>query len=438
MNLTIHRGTREIGGSCVEIEHEGFRLLIDIGVPLVKHDGSKLDFSKFRNKSVSELLAAKILPDVKGLYIGEKSANQVDAVLLSHAHLDHYGLIGYIRKDITVCCGEGTRRLLYLNSIFLRQKDIPVEPEIFESGKPFTLGSLTITPYLMDHSAFDAYAFVIEGGGKKVIYSGDFREHGRKAMAFYYFLAKAPSYADALLLEGTTLGRADSKPRSEEDIQADIYDFLKKEDNVVFGYPAGQNIDRLVSFFKAAKDADRLFVIDPYIASLFDTLKDVKGVKGLPRLFGRNSIIRVYFPPKVTNLLKKSGHEEMFLKYSSLKIMYGEIAAKRKDILMIIRPSVTGYLERIKGIEGAKVIYSMWGGYKTEKSMDKFNEFLKQRNMEVIDIHTSGHAGIDTLKKTVRSLMPKVLIPIHTFHAGEYEKLFPNVLMTQDGDKISL
>jgi ribonuclease J len=34
MNLCIHRGAKEIGGSCVELEAEGQRLLLDLGLPL--------------------------------------------------------------------------------------------------------------------------------------------------------------------------------------------------------------------------------------------------------------------------------------------------------------------------------------------------------------------------------------------------------------------
>lgn len=34
MNACIHRGTKQIGGSCVEIESQGKRLLIDLGLPL--------------------------------------------------------------------------------------------------------------------------------------------------------------------------------------------------------------------------------------------------------------------------------------------------------------------------------------------------------------------------------------------------------------------
>ena len=43
MQLTIHRGAKEIGGSCVEINAGSSRIIADIGIPLHDVDGS--DFS---------------------------------------------------------------------------------------------------------------------------------------------------------------------------------------------------------------------------------------------------------------------------------------------------------------------------------------------------------------------------------------------------------
>ena len=48
MQACIHRGTKEIGGSCVEVISGGKRLIIDLGLPLdaQKNDKTKLnDFS---------------------------------------------------------------------------------------------------------------------------------------------------------------------------------------------------------------------------------------------------------------------------------------------------------------------------------------------------------------------------------------------------------
>jgi len=69
---------------------------------------------------------------------------------------------------------------------------------------PFTLGPFTITPYLADHSAYDAFSLLIEAGGRSLFYTGDLRGHGRKATAFERLLADPPSPIHAILMEGTS------------------------------------------------------------------------------------------------------------------------------------------------------------------------------------------------------------------------------------------
>jgi len=34
MRVCIHRGTKQIGGTCVEIEASGSRIIVDLGLPL--------------------------------------------------------------------------------------------------------------------------------------------------------------------------------------------------------------------------------------------------------------------------------------------------------------------------------------------------------------------------------------------------------------------
>ncbi len=64
MKLTIHRGTHEIGGTCIEIETKGSRIVVDIGMPLVDETGERFDEKKYRSSSGPELVAKKILPSV--------------------------------------------------------------------------------------------------------------------------------------------------------------------------------------------------------------------------------------------------------------------------------------------------------------------------------------------------------------------------------------
>ena len=86
MKIIIHRGTREIGGTCIEIKTKRARIIVDIGMPLVDFDGERFDFEQFKNLSGKELIKAGVLPDVKGLYSFRKREKRVDAVFLSHPH----------------------------------------------------------------------------------------------------------------------------------------------------------------------------------------------------------------------------------------------------------------------------------------------------------------------------------------------------------------
>ena len=70
MQLIIHRGTQEIGGTCVELITGKSKILIDFGMPLVDSQQEPFDSKILADKSVAELKKLKILPDVKGLYKG--------------------------------------------------------------------------------------------------------------------------------------------------------------------------------------------------------------------------------------------------------------------------------------------------------------------------------------------------------------------------------
>jgi hypothetical protein len=54
-------------------------------------------------------------------------------------------------------------------------------------------------------------------------------------------------------------------------------------------------------------------------------------------------------------------------------------------------------VERIHTLEGATVIYSLWKGYLEEKSMKAVLGFMARHRMQLVETHTSGHAGIRTL-----------------------------------------
>jgi len=130
----------------------------------------------------------------------------------------------------------------------------------------------------MDHSAYDAYAFLVEAKGKKVFYSGDFRSHGRKGKLFEKLLQNPPKDVDVLLMEGTTLSRSglENKYPSEDEIETLFVNHFKEARGLTLIWTAGQNIDRLVSIYKACRKAGKKFIADLYTASILMAIKNHK------------------------------------------------------------------------------------------------------------------------------------------------------------------
>lgn len=426
MQLIIHRGTNEIGGSCVEIKTDKTRILIDFGMPLVGEKKKLFDSKILIGKTVEDLKKLKILPNIKGLYNTEDKA--LDAILISHSHMDHYGLLNYAHPDIPIYMSHGAKELIEISSIFTPNRIAKLNSLIIKSKRLFTVGDIAVTPYQVDHSAFDALAFLIDGSGKRLFYSGDFRGHGRKSALFEMMVKNPPKDIDCLLMEGSMLGRDDQKYKNEVSVQTRIEEILKVANNITFLFASSQNIDRLVSAYKACLKTNSTFVIDIYTAYILDRLRKVS--KHIPQFNWRN--IRVKFYKNQAGTLAEKISIKLLYHYNSKKIELSEINKKKNKILILARdnsifPSI---VKGIDGITGAKIVYSMWEGYLTEE----FKGYCKQKGMAVEPVHTSGHAIAGDLRAFADALKPRALIPIHTFEANKYPNLFDKVKLLADGE----
>ena len=433
MNFIIHRGTKEIGGSCVEIWTESTRIVVDFGMPLVNPDKTQFDSRGTKDLSVEELIGKAILPNIEGLY--ERPGTT--ALVLSHAHQDHFGLIKYVNANCKIYLGKATQKLIEITSIFTNQDWEIVNSQHFESGKTFVVGNIEITPYLMDHSAFDAYAFLIKADGKSIFYSGDFRIHGRKTKAFDWFSYNIEKNVDYLLLEGTTIGRVDKKFPTESEIETEFVDTFNASKGINLIYTSGQNIDRLVSIYRACKRTEKTLAIDFYIANVLKELSDFAAIPYPSKKFPE---IRVFFPYRLSRMISNKGNEKLLYRFKNYKITKEQIGEQFDKMVMIVRPSMLKDLEYINGFKDGIFIYSMWDGYKKETHTKEFIDFLIGKGITEKQIHTSGHADRDALKRMVEVLKPKNLVPIHTFEGDEYEEIFTGtkVLRINDNETVSM
>lgn len=207
MDVKIYNGN-QIGGCITVISSEKEKVMIDFG---------------------------ENLPGVESIK-GEKEfdweSEKIDAVLFTHYHGDHIGRFKEIPKNIPLYMGKLTRQVMITISKYVKdeealrilQDDTRVQTVVV--AQSFKVGDILVTPYMVDHSAFDAYMYLLETPKKTVLHTGDFRGHGYRGKAVVPMINKyirkyGKRNVDVLITEGTMLSRMSEKIYSEADM---LYD----------------------------------------------------------------------------------------------------------------------------------------------------------------------------------------------------------------------
>lgn len=417
MRLRIHRGTREIGGSCIELESEGARILLDLGLPLNAKD-----------------LASTPLPEVEGLSVPSAS---LLGIVLSHGHRDHWGLVPKVNPAIPLIMGQATESIIRAAADFVPDAVALKASHHLEHRKPIQLGPFTVTPRLMDHSGFDAYAMEISSGGKRLFYSGDLRAHGRKHKLFDALISDPPRDIDLMLMEGSSLGRlADNATfPSEQDLEETFVTRFEETEGFALVACSAQNIDRVVTIYRAAKRTGRSLLIDAYAAEVLKAT----GRDSIPQPAPGWSNLSVYIPQRQRVQLKAKGIAPLVDSYRGFRIWPGQLAEAAPRSAMLFRGWMMSDLDRAGALKGARVFWSQWDGYLAEgQSGAALKADCDRRGIPFETVHTSGHAGPSDLKRLAAAVAAKRLIPIHTFERLRFPELFSNVELANDGEWIDV
>ena len=403
MKICIHRGTQEIGGSCVQIEAGGESILIDAGMPLTSNSESP-----------------SIPPTIDG--------GSLCGIVISHPHQDHYGLLPWMPAT-PVLMGNAARRILRAAAPFMRQPPLNLDGPSLVDRQTVNLGPFRITPYLVDHSAYDSYALLIEADRKRLFYSGDLRIHGRKRKLVERLMATPPASLDVLLLEGTTLGRASNvPPKFEDDIEDELAGIFRETTGLALVHVSAQNIDRLVSIFRACLKTHRTLVVDLYTAKILAAT----GNDHIPQSDWDR--IALCVPQRQRLQIKKTGLFDALEQHSRHRIFPKTLAKNPGGYALIFRELWIRDLDRANCLDGACLIHSQWDGYLKEDRFRGIDAWRQAHGMPFHQVHTSGHASPADLKRLVTALNPKILVPIHSDAPERYSDLYPRVVAHTDGD----
>lgn len=411
MEVRVIKGTQQIGGCITEITVNNSRIIIDFG---------------------NDLEESNEFFELEGL---TKGKSRYEGVFITHSHGDHIGLINKINKDIPVYVEEKTLKIHNLTCDFCNKEKVSrnvntfdmkvnVKKENKEDRKIFDNGDMQVYAYMGDHSSYNSCMFLVEGDGKRLLHTGDFRMHGRKNVVIEYSLKKIGK-VDLLITEGTTLTRSSDKFISEKELEKEASKFMEKYDQVLV-MQSSTNIDRTVSFIRASLRSNKKFILDLFSYYLQGIINRCIYVDN----------VNVYLWKPYKYRFKQAWFKEKYYDVDTNLVgafPYFTLEVKESMLVDIKKLYEKGLLKN------ACLIYSMWEGYlEKDEKLNKFIKELKSMNIDIQYLHTSGHADKEAFKKLNSLTNPTKTIVIHTKGVFEGEKILNNVIMVNDGESINI
>ena len=232
MEIIIHRGINQIGGSITEIKTSNASILIDLGQNLPNGKG-EVDDALANRKSIKDL------------------TKDIDAIFYTHYHGDHIGLFNLVPDGVSQYIGEIAKQVMLVKHKYLSKAPNKEKEEkenlaliykmiSYKAGQVIKIKDIAITPYFVSHSAADSHMFLIETEGKRVLHTGDFRGHGYLSNGLFKVIKRLilpKGKIDLLITEGTMLSRLKEKVMTEGELQNEAIKIMRQYKNVfvIFG-----------------------------------------------------------------------------------------------------------------------------------------------------------------------------------------------------------
>ncbi|MHA1636619.1 MAG: MBL fold metallo-hydrolase [Candidatus Thorarchaeota archaeon] len=491
-------GIGEIGGNKILVEADNCRLFLDFGLSFGMQGKFYDEFLQARRfAKIDEYVDFGMLPNVPGIYredylkhtnpkhplLSNNGEKYVDAVVISHAHMDHVGMIPYLRSDIDLLGSEETKRIMNFiqdtssglseeiftsypyfrwvtkkNSTELKKaskKDLADEKmtrayNALSTSSDYQIEDVSIEYFEVDHSLPGAAAYIIKTPTGNIAYTGDIRfhgYHGQKSKKYVKALEK--SEIKVLLCEGTRA--PDKQGVTEESLKSEMVStFGDANGLVIINYPQ-KDTARMKTIADAAESTGRKFVISPKQAYYLNVLNDKKNMDPM------HSSFEILVPRKgwgiwgnsdydVTQQMKDYSHSftrsiKDFLFEQSNLVTPQEIKEHGNQYVVTCTFWDLGLLHDLKPDSRCVYIWSQADPFNAEGEInyDRVKVWLNHFGLgEPKAMHCSGHMSGPEIKELIDAAKPEIVVPIHTAKPELFKDWHDDVRVVQLGDVLNL
>jgi len=437
ITLAFFGGINEIGGNKILLadRNSGVKIFLDFGKSF-ELSRKFYEFPFTYPETISELISIGAVPPDNSLYTRltrkdfkakeiDKSLEvepSVNAVFISHAHLDHYGYISLLNRKIPIFLGECTRNIVNAASKLIYQQRSPeqfydgLRLNAFRTNEKIVItgssGEIVVEPVHVDHSIPGAYGFIVHTSTCSIAYTGDFRKHGPQKFLTEDFIKKLESEdIKVLITEGTHAQY--SEKSSEMEVAEKVRDVVEDTKNLIIADFSRSDLDRFVTFYHVARRTKRRLVIDAKRYRIISAILETPGI--LASDIDLNSDIIALLDEEKKHLT--SGEKEVLEIVSEEKrVKLDEIRKNPEKFIFTVVFGGARDIKKLKPPAGSIYLLSSSEPVHEEReiSFEKLLNWLEHFGVAVYHIHASGHATPLDIKELIERADPEIVIPIHT------------------------
>lgn len=507
LKVTVYGGVAgdgeegEIGGNQILLEWEERAYLLDFGTRFAVASKYFEEFLAPRTAlGLKDFLHLGLIPPIEGIYRQDLAAHDpelwqryrnrpgyrrlehLDGVLLSHAHVDHNGAIGFLREEIPVYTGlmtsvigkalQDTRsagpqtEFCYIQRREAKEEGVleavrgaavgrrhvvceswdGIEKAIYDleefwhwspsrtrtlEQQPLALEDLRdigIRFYRVDHSIPGSGAFALETPIGWVVYTGDLRRHGHSRWRTERFAAEVANLEPALLIvEGTRL--QDTASTQEAEVHQAAEEVVRGEKGLVIADFSPRNIERLRTFHDIAQAVGRRLVVTTKDAYLLAHMHLVDPNIPSP---DRETIAVLKEPAA-----RRQGWERyVFDRFAANLLDASAIRRSPGDYLLCLSFfDITNLIDLEPS--GGTYIYSSSEAYNEEQASDlkRLKNWIDRFQLKPVGglpglehgpYHASGHIDGPGMEWLIETIDPLRILPVHTQKLAWFVERWPD------------
>lgn len=392
-------GLGEVGRNMMVLEYRHQVLVIDMGLRMPEEDMPGIDY---------------IIPNTAYL---KNSNKKVLGVVITHAHLDHIGAIPYSIHRIgnPPIYASPLAKALILD----RQLEFPNQPKIKvievrpDSSK--RLGPFNIHFFSQNHNIPETLGLFIETPVGNIVYTTDFKfdEHPvNDKPTDFQKLRQLGDKGVLLMFSDSTGAEKQGFSLSEETIFNNLEEIFKKAKGRIIAATFSSHINRIQQLITLSEKYGRkVFLSGRSMERNVEIARNLKYIKSQKGTFVKKEDLSRLPDNRLSVICTGAQGEEGASLMRIANQEYRDLKIKKGDTIIFSSSVIPG----------------------NERTVQLLKDELHRQgayvyHYQMMDIHASGHAQQEELKKMLKLVRPKFFIPIH----GQYSMLVHHRELAQE------